>query len=263
LLPDYYELFGVNSKAPSDEVRTAYKRLLRQTHPDTGGTSGLFILIEQAWAVLSDPAKRAAYDKERSGGLSPESGEPETETSSGGDDDFRRGYADEAGRASFREDRAAQERRRQQEREEARVQAEVAAQRRARREAERLLPYTSAVAQLTAKEREVHYKYNVRLDYLMKLPQLRRWRVPFVLAASAALSVVAALITSPSVGLEPAFFWGMFLTNVATFFVATAILLFIATVAAFRALRVGAPRRVNVPSALLQEEFISAMKAKA
>ncbi len=59
--PDYYELLDVSETASADEIRAAYRRLARAAHPDTGGNSGLFRLVDQAQATLLDPAKRDPY----------------------------------------------------------------------------------------------------------------------------------------------------------------------------------------------------------
>lgn len=65
--PDHYEILGIPRDASAEEIRRAYKRLQRQVHPDLGGTDGVFILVQAAWEVLSNPASRAAYDRSRSG----------------------------------------------------------------------------------------------------------------------------------------------------------------------------------------------------
>ena len=58
----HYEILGVAATASAEEVRTAYRRLLRQTHPDTGGSSAILDLVNEAYDALKDPVKRSLYD---------------------------------------------------------------------------------------------------------------------------------------------------------------------------------------------------------
>eukprot|EP01065_Artemidia_motanka_P004472 TRINITY_DN12115_c0_g1_i1.p1 TRINITY_DN12115_c0_g1~~TRINITY_DN12115_c0_g1_i1.p1 ORF type:complete len:516 (+),score=144.45 TRINITY_DN12115_c0_g1_i1:85-1632(+) len=62
--PDYYARLGLSSKAKPDEVRQAYRKLARNHHPDRAGVRGeeMFKKIGEAYAVLSDPAKKREYD---------------------------------------------------------------------------------------------------------------------------------------------------------------------------------------------------------
>jgi molecular chaperone DnaJ len=63
---DYYEVLGVSRNASDDEVKKAFRRLAKQYHPDTNkeaGAEARFIEINEAYEVLSDPQKRAAYDR--------------------------------------------------------------------------------------------------------------------------------------------------------------------------------------------------------
>jgi hypothetical protein len=60
-----YEVLGVPSSATEDELRRAYRRLLRETHPDTGGESGRFIAVQHAWSLIGTPEARALYDRGR------------------------------------------------------------------------------------------------------------------------------------------------------------------------------------------------------
>ncbi len=61
--PDFYEVLGVSRTASSEEVRQAYRVVSKRTHPDAGGNSGLFRLVSEAHAVLSDPGRRVEYDR--------------------------------------------------------------------------------------------------------------------------------------------------------------------------------------------------------
>jgi molecular chaperone DnaJ len=63
---DLYELLGVGRDADADTIKKAYRRLARQLHPDVNpdpGTQERFKEVSHAYEVLSDPQKRAAYDR--------------------------------------------------------------------------------------------------------------------------------------------------------------------------------------------------------
>jgi molecular chaperone DnaJ len=63
---DPYELLGVSRDADGDAVKKAYRRLARQYHPDVNpdpAAQERFKEISRAYEVLSDPQKRAAYDR--------------------------------------------------------------------------------------------------------------------------------------------------------------------------------------------------------
>lgn len=60
----YYEVLGVASGASAAEVRDAYRRAARASHPDVGGDPARMSDVNAAWRVLGDPARRAAYDRE-------------------------------------------------------------------------------------------------------------------------------------------------------------------------------------------------------
>lgn len=63
---DYYEVLGVPRNASQEEIKRAFRRLARQYHPDVSDAPDAeerFKEINEAYAVLSDPEKRAAYDR--------------------------------------------------------------------------------------------------------------------------------------------------------------------------------------------------------
>ncbi len=62
---DHYELLDIARTATADEVRDSYMRLVKRVHPDSGGSAALFRQVEEAYRVLSDPATRQRYDRER------------------------------------------------------------------------------------------------------------------------------------------------------------------------------------------------------
>lgn len=57
-----YEVLGVSSTASLDELRRAYRKRLRETHPDTGGSPREFHAVQRAWERIGDPESRAAFD---------------------------------------------------------------------------------------------------------------------------------------------------------------------------------------------------------
>ncbi|TDP99685.1 MULTISPECIES: nuclease-related domain-containing protein [unclassified Leifsonia] len=61
--PSPYEVLGVRPDVSHDDLRRAYRRLLRETHPDTGGTAAAFQAVQQAWELIGDPEDRARYDR--------------------------------------------------------------------------------------------------------------------------------------------------------------------------------------------------------
>ena len=63
---DYYEVLGIVRTASDDEIKKAFRRLAKQYHPDANkeqGAEARFIEINEAYEVLSDAQKRAAYDR--------------------------------------------------------------------------------------------------------------------------------------------------------------------------------------------------------
>lgn len=64
---DYYQILGIPRDALPEEIRKAYFDLARQTHPDVSedpGSRERFLKLQEAYEVLSNPERRAAYDAE-------------------------------------------------------------------------------------------------------------------------------------------------------------------------------------------------------
>ena len=60
---DYYDILGVPKNASQDEIKKAFYKLAHKYHPDKGGDAEKFKEINQAYQILSDPEKRAQYDR--------------------------------------------------------------------------------------------------------------------------------------------------------------------------------------------------------
>ena len=71
---DYYEVLGVERKASDSELKSAYRKLALQYHPDRNPgnhdeATEKFKEITEAYGVLADSQKRAAYDRYGHAGL--------------------------------------------------------------------------------------------------------------------------------------------------------------------------------------------------
>ena len=64
---DYYEILGVTREADAAEMKSAFRKAAMQHHPDRNPgcteSEGRFKEVNEAYSVLSDPQKRAAYDR--------------------------------------------------------------------------------------------------------------------------------------------------------------------------------------------------------
>jgi len=67
--PDFYRILHVQPDAPVEIIRTSYRTLMQalKMHPDLGGDHGQASLLNEAFATLKDPVRRAAYDRELEG----------------------------------------------------------------------------------------------------------------------------------------------------------------------------------------------------
>ena len=62
---DPYAVLGVPRGADDAQIHAAYRAAVRRTHPDAGGSSTAFEAVQEAYEVLRDPGRRAAWDAER------------------------------------------------------------------------------------------------------------------------------------------------------------------------------------------------------
>lgn len=75
---DLYEVLGVSRQASAEEIKKAYRQLARKYHPDVNredpNASEKFKEVSEAYEILSDPQKRAAYDRFGHAAFDPTSG---------------------------------------------------------------------------------------------------------------------------------------------------------------------------------------------
>jgi DnaJ-class molecular chaperone len=61
----YYEILKIDNKATAEEIKTAYRKLSKEYHPDVNNdvdAEDHFKMIKEAYEVLSDPVKRKSFD---------------------------------------------------------------------------------------------------------------------------------------------------------------------------------------------------------
>lgn len=71
-MKDYYQILGVQTAADDAAIKSAYRKLAKEFHPDTNkdpGAEAKFKEIGEAYDVLKDSQKKAQYDAQRNGGF--------------------------------------------------------------------------------------------------------------------------------------------------------------------------------------------------
>ena len=62
-MKDFYQILGVSKSASEADIKSAFRKLAQQYHPDKkGGNEAKFKEVSEAYSVLSDNAKRKQYD---------------------------------------------------------------------------------------------------------------------------------------------------------------------------------------------------------
>jgi len=106
-MADPYETLGVAKTATEDEIRAAYRKLAKQYHPDLNPgkpeAEERFKAISTAYDLLSDPQKRARFDR---GEIDATGQETRPQYSAAQEREFYRRYADQAGRTKYRSEDA-------------------------------------------------------------------------------------------------------------------------------------------------------------
>src|SRR5512139_3364319 len=96
---DYYEVLGVARNASDEEIKKAYRKLAMKFHPDRNpdnkDAEEKFKEAKQAYEILSDADKRAAYDQFGHAGVDPQAGMGGGSGGGGGFSDAFRGIFDE------------------------------------------------------------------------------------------------------------------------------------------------------------------------
>lgn len=63
-MKNYYRILGLNIDAEHEEIKAAYRILAQRCHPDKGGSNAEFLLIKEAYDILSNPLTKRNYDKD-------------------------------------------------------------------------------------------------------------------------------------------------------------------------------------------------------
>lgn len=214
-----YEVLGVTPDAQVEQIKAAYRRMVRQVHPDTGGNAALFRLVNEAWETLSDENRRRAYDRKlaepearhqtpkESDFPSEENPQADWTSTPGGaseEDAFARAYQQEAARArraKEAEAKLAADMRADYEslqRTRARSQREDELRTRAAAEEVRVLPYIASFRSLKQRDQRLHTDRGVPLTFLLRWRRMRRWTWGVLLLVCLTAGLIVALTSDNS-----------------------------------------------------------------
>lgn len=63
-MEDYYRILGCDYDCDEAQIRSAYRAMAKNSHPDHGGETVSFVKVKEAFDTLSDSEMRARYDRE-------------------------------------------------------------------------------------------------------------------------------------------------------------------------------------------------------
>jgi curved DNA-binding protein CbpA len=61
-MPNLYEILTLDTDATQSDIRSAYREIVKQVHPDVGGDAEDFAVVQNAYDTLSDAKKKKRYD---------------------------------------------------------------------------------------------------------------------------------------------------------------------------------------------------------